>query len=274
MPCRASWGNGGGTWWWKVCAAEAICATCPRIGNFPRLQPSQQRVGLRPPHRRTTILATQPRLTDQPAAPAKMLSTAMAMTPSIRLAACGTRLRAPARGLHVAPGGSRATQLLGVRAHGSVSGSLSGSLDSYDCDEPTAAAAVAAEHMPAGADGEAGVFFGRLLDMIPGSPRARGIVMLNLLVLLVASNWVSVLCRMPRAVSSHRRLPPASRRPRTLASGPCAASRVYPHSLRAPHASSGCTRLMPCRRWWSRRRAPRLTPLSLHSCGLRWRRQP
>lgn len=35
---------------------------------------------------------------------------------------------------------------------------------------------------------------GRLLDMVPLSKRSRGIVMLNLLVLLVATNWVSGLC--------------------------------------------------------------------------------
>lgn len=34
-------------------------------------------------------------------------------------------------------------------------------------------------------------FLGRLLDLVPLSPRTRGILMLNLLVLLVATNWVS-----------------------------------------------------------------------------------
>lgn len=116
-----------------------------------------------------------------------------------------------------------ARHLLCVRARVSLS-SLSGSIDG---DAPTAdeaAAAAAVEHLVlsaatlqqcsptasawltespvevlpaaasghAGADGAAGSFFSGLLDKIPLSPRTRGIVMLNVLVLLVASNWVVV----------------------------------------------------------------------------------
>ncbi|KAL4422527.1 hypothetical protein ABPG75_008724 [Micractinium tetrahymenae] len=61
------------------------------------------------------------------------------------------------------------------------------SLASVD-DAADASAAAAAEAAPAGPAG----FLGRLLDLVPLSPRTRGIVMLNLLVLLVATNWVVV----------------------------------------------------------------------------------
>lgn len=53
-------------------------------------------------------------------------------------------------------------------------------------DDTANATAAAPEDASAGQAG----FLGRLLDMLPLSPRTRGIVMLNLLVLLVATNWV------------------------------------------------------------------------------------
>ena len=149
------------------------------------------------------------------------------MTSSIRPACAGGLPRPLASGLAASRCGARQRQLLGVRAHGSLSGSLSGSMDFDEAPAASAGAAALAaaaverlvlsaattqqlsptasawlaEHQDAvapaaagdeeGADGAAGSFFSRLLDLIPLSPRTRGIVMLNLLVLLVASNWVS-----------------------------------------------------------------------------------
>lgn len=112
-----------------------------------------------------------------------MLSTVMPRCQtSLKLAPLATGLRCT--GLRLARPSSRARSL-----SESLSGSLSGSLD-FDCDEPMVEAAVPASH-EAGADGAAGAMFSSLLDMLPGSPRTRGIVMLWLLVLLVSSNWVS-----------------------------------------------------------------------------------
>ena len=54
---------------------------------------------------------------------------------------------------------------------------------------PLAAASTSSEE--ASASSSSVTFIGRLFDLLPISPRTRGIVMLNLLVLLVASNWVS-----------------------------------------------------------------------------------
>lgn len=46
---------------------------------------------------------------------------------------------------------------------------------------------------------------GRLFDMLPVSKRTRGIVMLNLLVLLVATNWVSGRLRTAAAHTGGQR---------------------------------------------------------------------
>lgn len=275
---------------------------------------SQPAANTRPAYR----LAHSPRQANQPAG---NQMSACAMAPSIQgfggACASGPRARCPrvCRAAPLASFAARQRQLLGVRAHGSLSGSLSGSID---FDEPTAdaaaaaverlvlsaatsqqlpptasawlaqqqdtAAAPAADGTEEGADGAAGSTFARLLEMIPVSPRTRGILMLNLLVLLVASNWVSCsvrccflgcecLCarklgaRLPHLPSCLCWLPgPGVQPPRLAASWSPAARPCFRATPARP--STG-----PHRRWWSKTWACRTIPLASRSCASPWRRQ-
>ena len=66
------------------------------------------------------------------------------------------------------------------------------------------AAAAAALDSAAAAPAAVPGLLGRLLEIVPMSPRTQGIVMLNVLVLLVATNWCATRC-------GRRSLPPRAR---------------------------------------------------------------